>query len=460
MRHASLFTGLGAWDLAARWMGWENLFQCEIDPFCLTVLKHHFPDAERYSDIRNTDFTPWRDKIDVLSGSFPCQAFSQAGKRKGTSDPTTATCGQKCLEQFVKSDRAGSWQKTFSALLIGMEGWFSNRCILTWKMKVTPYKRSYFQLAVSMRRTNDTAPGLLPTVTTTNSSQGFHSRNKFGLPLLPMAALLQTPTVTEIECRSQEALQRRKEMRNRSGRKTVPPGNLAEQIHSVMNGGTLTDMSAIIREDTQESGISEKLLPTPMAGNARCGTSKGVGCGGRIDRKIAQGRTIELHDMATLALLPTPTAFDRKTCHQEVTGKTITRDSGVTFTAGLRMMAPNGLLPTPQVRDWKGKSIAESKRERGLTTTFGKSLPDVVSGMLPTPHSSLHKTTGLTPQAWEKRIADKRQEDLNMAIYRKTGSTSQLSPQFVEEMMGFPRFYTVLPFLAGEKNPSKPTETP
>ena len=86
MRHASLFTGLGAWDLAARWMGWENLFQCEIDPFCQTILKHHFPNAKRYSDIRNTDFTPWRDKIDVLSGSFPCQPYSQAGKRKGTAD--------------------------------------------------------------------------------------------------------------------------------------------------------------------------------------------------------------------------------------------------------------------------------------------------------------------------------------------------------------------------------------
>ena len=86
MRHGSLFSGLGGFDLAARWVGWENAFHSEIDPFCLTILKHHFPDAITYTDIRNTDFTPWRDKIDVLSGGFPCQPFSQAGKRKGTSD--------------------------------------------------------------------------------------------------------------------------------------------------------------------------------------------------------------------------------------------------------------------------------------------------------------------------------------------------------------------------------------
>lgn len=86
MTHASLFSGIGGFDLAARWVGWENLFNCEIDPFCQTVLKYHFPDAEQYSDIRATDFTLWRGLIDVLSGGFPCQPFSVAGKRKGTED--------------------------------------------------------------------------------------------------------------------------------------------------------------------------------------------------------------------------------------------------------------------------------------------------------------------------------------------------------------------------------------
>lgn len=86
MNHGSLFSGLGGFDLAALWNGWDNKFHSDIDPFCLTVLKHHFPNATTYTDIRGTDFTPWRDRIDVLSGGFPCQPFSQAGKRQGTSD--------------------------------------------------------------------------------------------------------------------------------------------------------------------------------------------------------------------------------------------------------------------------------------------------------------------------------------------------------------------------------------
>lgn len=86
MTHASLFSGIGGFDLAAKWAGWTNAFNCEIDPFCRKVLKYHFPDAEQYGDIRTTDFTIWRDRIDVLTGGFPCQPFSLAGKRKGAED--------------------------------------------------------------------------------------------------------------------------------------------------------------------------------------------------------------------------------------------------------------------------------------------------------------------------------------------------------------------------------------
>lgn len=86
MTHASLFSGIGGFDLAAEWAGWTNAFNCEIDPFCRKILKYHFPDAEQYGDIRTTDFAVWRDRIDVLTGGFPCQPFSLAGKRKGTED--------------------------------------------------------------------------------------------------------------------------------------------------------------------------------------------------------------------------------------------------------------------------------------------------------------------------------------------------------------------------------------
>ena len=86
MKHGSLFSGIGGFDLAAEWMGWENVFHCEWNEFGQRVLKHHFPKALAYADITKTDFNVHRGRISVLSGGFPCQPYSSAGKRLGKED--------------------------------------------------------------------------------------------------------------------------------------------------------------------------------------------------------------------------------------------------------------------------------------------------------------------------------------------------------------------------------------
>jgi len=86
MTHGSLFSGIGGFDLAAEWSGWENLFNCEWEEFPRKVLKHHFPNAKQYEDIKDFNATDYNGRIDVLSGGFPCQPFSTAGLRKGTED--------------------------------------------------------------------------------------------------------------------------------------------------------------------------------------------------------------------------------------------------------------------------------------------------------------------------------------------------------------------------------------
>ena len=86
MKHGSLFSGLGGFDLAAEWMGWENIFHCEWMEFPRKVLDYHFPNADSHIDICKTDFNKYANEIDILTGGFPCQPFSMAGKRKGTDD--------------------------------------------------------------------------------------------------------------------------------------------------------------------------------------------------------------------------------------------------------------------------------------------------------------------------------------------------------------------------------------
>lgn len=86
MKHLSLFSGIGGFDLAAEWMGWENVAQVEIDPFCLKVLLKNFPNAKQHTDIRTFPASDYTGRIDIITGGFPCQPFSQAGKRRGTAD--------------------------------------------------------------------------------------------------------------------------------------------------------------------------------------------------------------------------------------------------------------------------------------------------------------------------------------------------------------------------------------
>ena len=185
MTHGSLFSGIGGFDLAAAWAGWTNVFNCEIDPFCRRVLKYHFPESEQYEDIRTTDFTVWRDRVDVLTGGSASRANARVR-------PTTATSGPQCSELFGLFDRAGSWARTFSESLIGRREWFSSRCALIWRRQDTRCKRTLYQLRASVLPICDTEHGLLPTVVT----QGLKVHGKSGSePLSP--AMLPTPVASD-----------------------------------------------------------------------------------------------------------------------------------------------------------------------------------------------------------------------------------------------------------------------
>jgi len=86
LNHASLFSGIGGFDLAAEWAGYNNIFQIEKDKYCLKILNKNFPNVKKYKEIREFNGTKYKGKIDILTGGFPCQPFSLAGKRNGEND--------------------------------------------------------------------------------------------------------------------------------------------------------------------------------------------------------------------------------------------------------------------------------------------------------------------------------------------------------------------------------------
>lgn len=97
MNHLGLFEGIGGFSLAARWANWETKGWVEINPFCQTVLKYHFPEAQGFGDIKKFSYAVYKSilrnrgikdrSIDIVTGGFPCQPYSSAGLRKGTDDP-------------------------------------------------------------------------------------------------------------------------------------------------------------------------------------------------------------------------------------------------------------------------------------------------------------------------------------------------------------------------------------
>lgn len=91
----SLFAGIGGFDLGFERAGIKTIWQVEIDEYCRRVLARHFPDAERFGDIRECSAANLR-AVDIICGGFPCQDISDAGKRAG-----------------IDGERSGLWSEYF-----------------------------------------------------------------------------------------------------------------------------------------------------------------------------------------------------------------------------------------------------------------------------------------------------------------------------------------------------------
>jgi len=89
MKHKllDLFSGIGGFSLGAEANGIPTVAFVEKDPFCQKVLRKHWSNTPIISDIRTVKGEDYEtDGVTIVSGGFPCQPFSQAGKRKGTDD--------------------------------------------------------------------------------------------------------------------------------------------------------------------------------------------------------------------------------------------------------------------------------------------------------------------------------------------------------------------------------------
>lgn len=96
MNHLGLFEGIGGFSLAAREAGWDPKAWVEIEPYCQLVLQKNFPEALGFADVKEFNYATYKSilrargdrdrRIDCITGGFPCQPYSEAGKQRGNSD--------------------------------------------------------------------------------------------------------------------------------------------------------------------------------------------------------------------------------------------------------------------------------------------------------------------------------------------------------------------------------------
>jgi DNA (cytosine-5)-methyltransferase 1 len=127
LTHLDLFSGIGGFALAARWAGLETIGFSEIDPYACRVLEKNFPGVPNYGDIHKItagliDGSPF-----LLTGGFPCQPYSVAGKRRGAADdrhlwPEMARLIAEVRPRWILGENVpGIVQMELDAVLSGLE---------------------------------------------------------------------------------------------------------------------------------------------------------------------------------------------------------------------------------------------------------------------------------------------------------------------------------------------------
>ena len=166
MRLLDLFSGIGGFSYAAETLigGYETVAFCEMDEFCQKVLKKHWPQVPIFDDVRTLDAARL-GRIDIVTGGYPCQPFSQAGRRQGEEDerhlwPEMLRIIKSCQPRYVVAENvAGHVTMGLDQVLTDLEdqGYTTRPIIVPACAKNAPHRRDRVWIIGQLTtNTNDT----------------------------------------------------------------------------------------------------------------------------------------------------------------------------------------------------------------------------------------------------------------------------------------------------------------
>jgi len=327
-------------------------------------------------------------------------------QENGEEKMMTATSGMKLLELLPKQNQNGLLEKMLKALLTSPMVQSCNRYNKTWKKRVSKSNVLLFQLQVSVLGIKEKESGLSDAMFQTPTTQdarigpnnigGNKHRMKRGSIALADQILFQTPTATEIPMRSKEAMEKRKKYRESIGRKSIPHGNLLEQI--------------------------QMMYPTPVVNDNSLETIEKW----KQRQKIKKEQGINLHFKLChhVQMYPTPTAMD----HIDRKGMRPSRAATNRKSGYLSEMIK--MYPTPTTRDYKDSTISNSHQNRN-----SDSLPIKIMKMYG------------TPKAQDSRAAltDRGKGNFGEQVHQEYNAKQvggRLNPNFVEFLMAYPQDWT------------------
>ena len=146
MKHLDLFSGIGGFALAARNVGWETVAFCEIDPYCQRVLAKHWPGVPIHDDIRELTGEQI-GPVDIVTGGFPCQDISLAGKQAGIGEGTRSGLWSECARLLRGIRPRYAVFENVTALISGKSGkWFQQ---VLWDISQVGYDAEWHCISAS-----------------------------------------------------------------------------------------------------------------------------------------------------------------------------------------------------------------------------------------------------------------------------------------------------------------------